>query len=167
MVSVRYKELKSGKFSAYLDIYMKTSDGKGKCNYEFLSIYVSKDYSNPKIRIAESDKENTKLIQVIRNKRETELNFYVHGYEVLDKINYKLLDYFDECLNKKFNSKLECVYIHLHNFITDKHFTFNDVTPDFLQGFQDYLLLKVSRNTTSAYLGVFRQYFKKCLQKVI
>lgn len=34
MVGARYKELKSGKFSAYLDIYMKF-DGKGKRNYEF------------------------------------------------------------------------------------------------------------------------------------
>ncbi|WP_316805917.1 Arm DNA-binding domain-containing protein [Pedobacter agri] len=50
MISVRYKELKSGKFSAYLDIYMK-SDGKGKRNYEFLGIYVNKDYSNPKSRV--------------------------------------------------------------------------------------------------------------------
>lgn len=165
MVSVRYKELKSGKFSAYLDIYMKASDGKGKRNYEFLGIYVAKDYSSPKIRVAEVDKENVKLIQAIRNKRETELNFSAHGYQVPDKVNYNLLDYFDECLSKKFNYKLECVNIHLHRFVTDKNFTFIDVTPEFLESFQKYLLLKVSRNTTSAYMGVFRQYFKKLLIK--
>ncbi|MFC3560852.1 site-specific integrase [Pedobacter jamesrossensis] len=164
MISVRYKELKSGKFSAYLDIYMK-SDGKGKRNYEFLSIYVHKDYSNPKARVMEVDKENFKLLQAIRNARETELNFSAHGYEVPGKVNYNLLDYVDDCLNKKFNYKLECLNIHLHRYVEDKHTTFSDVNVEFLENFQKYLLTKVSQNTTSAYMGVFRQYYNKLITK--
>lgn len=167
MISVRYKQLKSGKYSAYLDIYMK-SEGKGKRNYEFLSIYVNKDYSNSKIRVLEADKDNLKLIQAIRNTRETELNFSAHGYEVKDKINYNLLDYFDSCLNKKFNYKLECMNIHLHRFVKDKRLTFRDVTVEFLEKFQNYLLLsKLSKNTANAYLSVFRQQFNKLLTKGI
>lgn len=166
MVTVRYKELKSGKFSVYLDIYMK-SNGKGKRNYEFLGIYMNKDYSNPKTRVMEIDKENYKLVQTIRSKREIELNFSAHGYEAPSRINYRLLDYFDECLNKKFNYKLECMNIHLHKFVEDKLMTFNEVNVNFLEQFQDYLLAKVSRNTTNAYMGVFRQYFNKLITKGI
>jgi hypothetical protein len=58
MVTVRYKKLSSGKFSAYVDIYSNTVEGKGKRNYEFLKIYVGKDYSVPGTRITESDKDN-------------------------------------------------------------------------------------------------------------
>jgi hypothetical protein len=54
MVTVRYKKLSSSKFSAYLDIYSITVEGKGKRNYEFLKIYVGKDYSVPDTRITES-----------------------------------------------------------------------------------------------------------------
>ena len=42
MITTRYKKLKSGKYSAYLDI---VSDNKRW--YEFLKIHVSQDYSTP------------------------------------------------------------------------------------------------------------------------
>ena len=43
MVTVRYKKLKDDRFSAYLDVYSNNGQDKGKRNYEFLKIYVSKD----------------------------------------------------------------------------------------------------------------------------
>jgi hypothetical protein len=48
-------------------------EGKGKRNYEFLKNYVGKDYSAPGIWITESDKDNLKIINALRNKRENEL----------------------------------------------------------------------------------------------
>ena len=57
MVTIRYKELSSGKFSAYLDIYSNMGEGKGKRNYEFLKIYVGKDYSDSGTRVSEADKD--------------------------------------------------------------------------------------------------------------
>jgi hypothetical protein len=42
MVTVRYKKLNDHKYSTYLDIYSGTGQGKGKRNYEFLKIYVTK-----------------------------------------------------------------------------------------------------------------------------
>jgi len=44
MVTIRYKKLTIGKFSAYLDIYSNNVEGKGKRYYEFLKIYVGKDW---------------------------------------------------------------------------------------------------------------------------
>ncbi len=161
MVTVRYKKLKSGKFSAYLDIYSKNGDGKGKRNYEFLRIQVDKDYSEKGVRITEADKDKLKLIQSIRNKREDQLNFSQHGYKAPESINYNLLDYLDECLETKYNYKLECLTIHLNKFLPNKNIVFNDVDEVLLQRFQNYLLKEVSQNTASAYMSVFRQYFNK------
>jgi integrase len=165
MVTVRYKKLSSGKFSAYLDIYSNTVEGKGKRNYEFLKIYVGKDYSVPGTRITESDKDNLKIINALRNKRENELNFSDHGYKQPVKINYNLLDYFDQCLAKKFNYKLECLIIHLKRYFPKRDVLIQDVDEDLLDNFQSYLLNQVSRNTTNAYLSVFRQHFNKLVVK--
>jgi hypothetical protein len=87
--------------------FQYTVEGKGKCNYEFLKIYVGKDYSVPGTRITESDKDNLKIINSLRNKRENDLNFPDQGYKQPVNINYSLLDYFDQCLAKKFYYKLE------------------------------------------------------------
>jgi len=167
MITIRYKKLKSGKFSAYLDIYSNSIEGKGKRNYEFLNIYLDKDYSDTGTRISEADKEKMKIVRAVRNKREDEISFSDHGYKQQGKINYNLLDYFDQCLLNKFNYKLECLNIHLHKHIVNNNTVFNDVDEDFLNKFQNYLLLNVSRNTTNAYMSVFRQYFNKLITKGI
>src|SRR5690606_16257355 len=130
MVTTRFKPLKSGKFSVYFDIYTKTVEGKGKRNYEFLGIYVHKDYSNSRIRVLEKDSENMKLIQVLRNKIETDLNFSKYGYKQSNRVSYELMDYFTECLKKKFNYKLECLITHLNRYLKNKSFLFSDVTKD-------------------------------------
>lgn len=52
MVKIRYKKLASGKYSTYLDIYSTNSEERQR-NYEFLKIYMSRDYSDPKTRIVE------------------------------------------------------------------------------------------------------------------
>lgn len=67
MVTVRYKKPKFGKFSAYLDIYTKNGDGKGKRNYEYLRIRIDKDHSEKVVRITEADKDKLKISQSIRS----------------------------------------------------------------------------------------------------
>jgi len=108
-----------------------------------------------------------KIIKAIRNKREDDLSFSDNGYKQHIKINYNLINYFDECLAKKFNYKLECLIIHLHKYFKNKNVVFNDVDEDLLNSFQNYLLSQVSRNTTYAYMTVFRQHFNKLVVKGI
>jgi site-specific recombinase XerD len=167
MVTIRYKKLSTGKFSAYLDVYSNTGEGKGKRNYEFLKIYVDKDYSDAASRVSEPDKEKLKIIKALRNKREDELNFSEHGYKQPAKINYYLQDYLDQCLAKKFNYKLECLIIHLGKYCPKRTILFQEVDEEFLDKFQSYLLNQVSRNTTNAYMSVFRQHFNKLVIKGI
>lgn len=167
MVTIRYKKLSTGKFSAYLDVYSNTSDGKGKRSYEFLKIYVNKDYSDPSSRVLEADKDKLKVINATRNKREDDLNFSEHGYRPPSKINYNLHDYLDQALAKKFNYKLECLIIHLGKYCPKRTILFQEVDEDLLAHFQTYLQSQVSRNTTNAYMSVFRQHFNKLVVKGI
>ncbi|HEY0175856.1 MAG TPA: phage integrase SAM-like domain and Arm DNA-binding domain-containing protein [Pedobacter sp.] len=167
MVTIRYKKLSTGKFSAYLDVYSNTSDGKGKRSYEFLKIYVNKDYSDPSSRVLEADKDKLKVINATRNKREDDLNFSEHGYRAPSKINYNLHDYLDQALAKKFNYKLECLIIHLGKYCPKRTILFQEVDEDLLAHFQTYLQSQVSRNTTNAYMSVFRQHFNKLVVKGI
>ena len=52
MITLRYKETETGKFSIYLDIYQKEENDKATRKYEFLRIYVSRDYSKSKRIVA-------------------------------------------------------------------------------------------------------------------
>ncbi len=167
MVTVRYKKLNDDKYSAYLDIYSAAGQGKGKRNYEFLKIYVTKDYSNPSTRIAEVDKDKMKVIKAIRNNREDKMSFSENGYQQNGKINYNLLDYFRSTLAKKFYYRLECVTIQLEKYADGEQIYFQDVDEDFLTLFQDYLLSVVSQNTANSYMTTFRQYFNKLVVKGI
>jgi hypothetical protein len=71
---------------------LSTVEGKGKRNYEFLKNYVGKDYSAPGTRIRESDKDNLKIINALRNKRENELkDVFKRFYVVLRSIPSRML----------------------------------------------------------------------------
>jgi Site-specific recombinase XerD len=166
MVKVRYKKLASGKFSAYLDIYSNNS-GEGPRNYEFLKIYVSKDYSDPKTRIAEVDKDNMKVINAIRNSRETDTNFSENGYKKPGKTDYNLINYFRQCLKSKYNYRLECVTIQLEKYYGKRTVYFQDVDNELLDTFQTHLLNTVSQNTANSYMCTFRQFFNKLVTKGI
>jgi integrase len=167
MVTVRYKKLKSGKFSAYLDVYSNTGQGKGKRNYEFLKIYVTKDYSDASTRVVEVDKDKMKIVNAIRNNREDRMSFSENGYQQPDKINYNLLDYFRDCLAKKYYYRLECLTIHLEKYANEEQIYFQDIDADFLSMFQEFLLNVVSQNTANSYMTTFRQYFNKLIVRGI
>lgn len=167
MVTVRYKKLKDDRYSAYLDVYSNNGQDKGKRNYEFLKIYVSKDYSDPSTRIAEVDKDKMKVIKAIRNNREDKMSFSENGYQQTAKINYNLIDYFRSCLAKKHYYRLECVTIQLEKYADGEKIYFQDIDEEFLTLFQDYLLSVVSQNTASSYMTTFRQYFNKLVVKGI
>lgn len=66
MITIRYKPLKSGKFSVYLDIYSTENQVR---EYKFLNIYVTQDYSKIK-RIKEIDQEHIDSANAIKGKME-------------------------------------------------------------------------------------------------
>lgn len=108
-----------------------------------------------------------KVIKAIRNNREDKMSFSENGYQQTAKINYSLLDYFRDCLAKKYYYRLECVAIQLEKYTDGEKIYFQDVDEEFLSVFQDCLLVVVSQNTASSYMNTFRQYFNKLVVKGI
>lgn len=125
MIKIRYKKLQSGKYSASLAIYARDANGAPKRNYDFLGIYVSKDYSKIK-RIAEIDKEKIGLAKAVKAKREIEVINSTHRFnhkkkfiktdefEVIGKLNALKQDYNMDCSLKQLKCKFRpnCVKSH-------------------------------------------------------
>lgn len=156
MIKLRYKPLSAGNFSLFLDIYSSDSSGNKKRQYEFLKLQVSKDYSKIK-NILASDKENMALAEEIRAKRELELVGEIRGVKPRQKAtNQSFLQYLNEAYYKKGDERLMTVIYHLRNFTDGQDKLFTDVTPEWLDEFKSYLLLRVSNNGCISYMSILR-----------
>jgi len=156
MIKLRYKPLSSGDYSLYLDIYSSDSNGHKKRQYEFLKLQVSKDYSKIK-NIAASDRENMTLAEEIRAKRELELVGEIRGVKPRQKAtNKSFLAYLNESYYKLHDERLMTVIFHLKNFTDGQDVLFTEVTPEWLDEFKSYLLLRVSNNGCISYMSILR-----------
>lgn len=167
MIALRYKQTDSGKYSVYLDIYLKDEKGKADRRYEFLKIYVSRDYSKSK-RIAGEDAEKMELAQSIRSKRELELYGTVSGLDRQNKwVNLSLFNYIREDYQKT-NRKAYLVLIkHLEGFTGRKDVAFSVVNLAFIEKFQGYLLKKMSHNSAVVYMGILKKFMRKAYKEEI
>ncbi|MFC2131367.1 tyrosine-type recombinase/integrase [Bacteroidota bacterium] len=165
MVKTRYKKLASGKYSIYLDIYAKDSDGNIKRSYDFLGIYVNADYSKVK-RIKEEDKEKIRRAQVIKAKRELESIDVAHnlprkkGHSKIDL--YKV---FEELQQKKYDDNVRCGIKHLKDFSQSIILYNDDVDINIVDDFWEYLLSIMHHNTAVTYLKRLQAYLNKAVQK--
>lgn len=156
MIKLRYKPRRSGDYSLYLDIYSSDSNGHKKRQYEFLKLQVSKDYSKVK-NIAKSDQQTMILAEDIRSKRELELVGEISGVKPRQKAtNKSFLAYLDGYYYKQHDESLRTVIFHLKNFTNGQDVLFTEVTPDWLDEFKSYLLLKVSNNGCASYLSILK-----------
>lgn len=152
MIHLRFKKLKSGKFSIYLDYQVKDGFGKSKRMYDFIKIYVSRDYSNNN-RIASEDKALMELAYSIRSKRELEIYGSAPGIESSAKrVNVSFLDFIlSEAKKLNRNQFVTCAR-HLENFSKGKDILFSDITVPFLEKFAASMKGKVSHNTVVLYM---------------
>ncbi len=97
MIKVRYKKREAqNDYSIYLDIYIPRNKRTGEPKqryYEFLNLYVSKDYSKFERSIAK-DRLNLELAQNIASKRQNEINSGVFVQGVYKDIS--LFDFFEK-----------------------------------------------------------------------
>lgn len=143
-VKLRRRDLKSGKQSLYLDIYHE-----GQREYEFLKLYLE-----PGDR--QGNKETLRLAESIRAKRQLELQAHRNGFTAGFKRDADFLAYFEKLKDEKSASDTawrNCL-VKLEAF-TGKSpgdgFAFQQVTPEFLQRFQSFLLDEVSQITARGY----------------
>jgi integrase len=161
MIKIRYKKLASGKYSIYLDIYAKDSDGRTKRSYDFLGIYVNADYSKVK-RIKEEDKEKIRRVQAIKAKRELESIDVAHGLpRKRQGSNVDLFFVIEEMQKKQYDSNTDCALKQLKRFANRGKLPRKDVDHNFIEEFWKYLLTQIHYNTAITYLKRLRSYINK------
>ena len=141
-VQLREKKMNDGRISYYLDIYHNK-----KRWYEFLNIHISKK------RPADDDKEKKRLANEIRAKRENELIVQENGLVDKSKRKADFVLWFHAYMTakkKNYKNNLK-TYKHLERYMQGRTLPFNDITPDWLKTWSNYLLTKVSNNCTIDY----------------
>lgn len=137
-IRLRKRKLASGNISLYFDIYID-----GKRSYEWLNLYLVPEKTRAD---KEKNKETLKLADAVRAKRVIELHDGRFGFEGSYRLDTNFLDYY-RMLCEKRHQKPEslgnwgnwhCALKHLERYCKP-NMTFRDVTPEFVQGFKDYL----------------------------
>jgi len=156
MIHIRYKPLKSGKFSLYLDVFSTDEQGNKKRQYEFLKLYTGKDYSKINNILVE-DRNAYNMAEDIRKKREIELAGDIKGLRTKQKTtNQSAIEYILYHQRKTGDFHTKSLIYHLSNFTKGQDLLFMDVTTECIVRFQDYLRTRVSHNTVKNYLKMFR-----------
>lgn len=137
-IRLRKRKLASGNVSLYLDIYIN-----GKRSYEWLSLYLVPEKTRAD---KEKNKETLKLADAVRGKRVIELHDGRFGFEGAYRLDTNFLDYYRMLCERRHQSQ-ESLSNWRNWYSTLKklekycrpNMTFRDVTPEFVQGFKDYL----------------------------
>ena len=154
MIQVRYKSLKSGKYSLYLDIFSTDDQGNKKRQYEFLKLYTQKDYSKLKNIIAD-DRNIVDLAEDIRKKREMELTGEIKGLRTKQRTTHQsAYEYLRAYQRKTGDFHIKTLIYHLNNFSEGQDVKFMDITTEWIGNLQDYLTKRVSHNTLKGYLKI-------------
>jgi len=162
-VTLRKRELPSGKITLYLDFYppIRNPRTMEMSRREYLGIYIIKKPRTPEERNINAEK--LKQAEAIRAQRE--LSTINEQFGFIDKAKQKMdfLAYFKEKLPNQ-DQKWEKIYKHFYRFVNGKC-TFSDVTVDLCNSFRTYLLnarqLKhdkrtLSQNSAAGYWSTFR-----------
>ncbi|HEY4784967.1 MAG TPA: phage integrase SAM-like domain-containing protein, partial [Bacteroidales bacterium] len=161
MITLRYKKLKTGKYSLYLDIYTTDDKGNKKRQYEFLKLQVSKDYNKIK-NILLDDRDNMDLAEDIRRKRELEVTGELRGVKA--RMGYSghlsVTEYLESVYYKTGNERIKTLLYHLKRYTDSEKLFFNDVDTVWLNEFKDYLVTTVSQNAAVNYMKLFRARVK-------
>jgi len=167
MIVLRYKALKSGKYSIYMDIYSSDKNGNRSRQYEFLKLQVSKDYSKIK-NILSDDKDNIALAEAIRDKRELEITGQMNGLKVGQKTNHhQLIEFIDLHFKKNPLGNEPDLISQIKKFTPDEKILISDITPVWLDQFKENLLKKVSINTSRSLLKLFRARLNSAIRQDI
>ena len=137
-IRLRQRRTPSGLISLYLDIYLS-----GRRSYEYLKMYLV-----PERTRADKDKNKQTLLlaDAIRAKRVVELRNGQYGFQSQFPSNTRFFDYYRVMCEKRLGEYSKgnwgnwhsCLY-HLKKYEKRENITFADITPEWIQGFKDYL----------------------------
>ena len=137
-IKLRRRKTKSGNTSLYLDIYLN-----GERTYEYLKLYLV-----PERTRADKDKnrETLQLAEAIKSKRIVELRNGEFGFKNGFATETLFFDYYKSLCEKRLGEDsrgnwgnwYSCLH-HLRIYEKREKITFADITPEWVQGFKDYL----------------------------
>ncbi|MBC8988402.1 site-specific integrase [Pedobacter sp. N36a] len=162
MVTLRERNLKDGRISLVLDMYIQ-----GNREVKSLKIYLLPDKGNPAIRA--QNKENRRKAEIIRVKRENEIIDNNFGLPTLKQSGLKFLDYFKTVKETKRGSlgnygNWDSAYKILCQYYNNKDVRLIDVTVQDLSDIREYILnvyktkanKHLSQNAASSYFNKIR-----------
>lgn len=138
-VTLRSKVLTNGRKSLYLDFTVL-----GKRHKEYLNLYLEKG-QDAKTR----NKETIRLADNVRAKRQLELEHDQHGFVPKFKREANFIEYFERTATKKHRS-WQSVLLQLKEY-SNGYIPFSKIDERWIEGFQDFLLERVSNNTAITY----------------
>lgn len=178
-VTLRKRRLENDKISLYLDFYPPVHDpstGKKK-RRDYLGFHI---FANPKTN-TQKEFNRICLIKAESIRTQKEVEFLNNSFGFYDKFNMKrdFLQYFSSKGKTHSNSagnrgNWKSAYEHLSNY-TGGNCTFAEVTPEFCEGFKEYLRTaksigrnhKLSANTQLSYFAKLRAALKDALKEKI
>lgn len=174
------KQTRNGTISLYLEIYKgyaETKDGKRKPirDYEYLDLYLIDKPRNPIDK--QQNKENLKLAESIKAKRELEIKNGTYGFTNEFKKQTNFIEYFRNLVNKKETKgnlgNWYSTQIHLENY-AGSNVTFKDIDLQFAEGFKEYLNKAkrkdgkpLANNSKASYFAKFRAALNEAVKEKI
>lgn len=174
------KQTRNGTISLYLEIYKgyaETKDGKRKPirDYEYLDLYLIDKPRNPIDK--QQNKENLKLAESIKAKRELEIKNGTYGFTNEFKKQTNFIEYFRNLVNKKETKgnlgNWYSTQIHLENY-AGSNVTFKDIDLQFAEGFKEYLNKAkrkdgkpLANNSRASYFAKFRAALNEAVKEKI
>ncbi|MFC3361739.1 site-specific integrase [Pedobacter fastidiosus] len=170
-VTLRKKELTSGRFSFFLDYYPPIphpKDGK-LIRKEYLKLYMVAD---PRNEIDRNFNKQTEMIaQNIRARRQLDIQNRQYGFLSTERLMGSFIDFFRDVVRKKKGANSDVWYMALRYLISyaGQDLRFSDVTVYFCDGYKEYLMsapgiskrkTKISNNTALSYYNKFRLALK-------
>ncbi len=137
-IRLRQRRTPSGLTSLYLDIYLN-----GRRSYEYLKMYLVPERTRAD---REKNRETLKLADAIRAKRVIELRNGVYGFQSQFATSTRFFDYYRSLCGKRLGAESRgnwgnwnsCLH-HLKKYERREDITFAEITPEWVQGFKDYL----------------------------
>ncbi|HMS29266.1 MAG TPA: site-specific integrase [Saprospiraceae bacterium] len=174
------KQTKKGTISLYLEIYKgttQTPDGKPKPlrDYEYLNLYLIDKPQSPIDKL--QNKENLKLAESIKAKRELEIKNGSYGFTNEFKRQTNFIEYFTNLVNKKETKgnygNWYSTLLHLQAFC-GKNVTFNEIDLQFADKFKEYLNKAkrkdgkpLANNSKASYFAKFRASLNEAVKEKI
>ena len=137
-IRLRKRQTPSGNYSLYLDIYLN-----GERSYEYLKLYLIPERTRAD---KEKNRETLKLAEAIKSKRIVELRNGEFGFKDDYATNTLFFEYYRAMCEKRLGSEsrgnwgnwYSCLH-HLRIYEKREKITFAEITPEWVQGFKDYL----------------------------